>query len=615
MNEKDDGQKKPFYENIVSKRTRAQKPPKGDKAEGSASRGRDRDVRGEAEAARPGSSARFGREATKREGTSRGPSGRAGRSGRDSGKFDRGPDARPEGPRGRSDESRSRDSRFGRDDSDRSGRRPDRAGSRDGHDDGRFARDDSRRPRDDSRSDRARPRDDRGDPRFAHDGSRRTQDDKPHGRRPDADSRSSRPSAPRGPGRHFVEPAEFTPVFGSLPKETRSLLDAFPEIVQSVMPLDSKKQLLLPAGIRDLSHELTDERGERRVGYLNDPAVLSAYVRYYMWWNLVRLTRLFATLPITLADGDAAVDLGSGPLTLPVALWMARPDLRGRKLTWYCVDISQNALAVGEEIFLALAARTGEEPWQIVRVKGECGVSLRRRVKLVASANMFNELFWDNPLPIEAQSKHHAEEVASYADSESAILVIEPGIPRAGRFVSLMRDSLSRLGFAPVAPCPHDGVCPFPGLRYGKWCHFVFDTSDAPAKLHRLSDEAGLVKERAALSFIYSERKAITGEASLAEGAATTATLDGVAPSERVSRLSGLFTGLRVRVTSDPIKLPDYYTGRYGCSARGMVMLTGTYQAADWLKNCHSGSLVEVPQPDMKNPEIDPKTGAIVIRL
>jgi hypothetical protein len=375
---------------------------------------------------------------------------------------------------------------------------------------------------------------------------------------------------------------------------------------------------LLPTGIRDLSHELTDERGERKIGYLNDPAVLSAYVRYYMWWNLVRLTRLFTALPITLADGDAAVDLGSGPLTLPVALWMARPDLRARKLTWYCVDISQNALSAGEEIFLALAARTGEEPWQIVRVKGECGVSLRRRVKLVASANMFNELFWDNPQPIEAQSKYHAEEVVSYADSEAAILVIEPGIPRAGRFVSLMRDSLARLGFAPVAPCPHEGVCPFPGLRYGKWCHFVFDTSDAPAKLHRLSDEAGLVKERAALSFIYSERKIVVAEddsAVDAEGMVVPEKQDDAAPSERVSRLSDLFTGLRVRVTSDPIKLPDYYTGRYGCSERGMVMLTGTYQAADWLKTCNSGSLVEVPQPDRKNPEIDPKTGAIVIRL
>ena len=104
------------------------------------------------------------------------------------------------------------------------------------------------------------------------------------------------------------------------------------------MPLDSKRLQELPGEIRELSHGLTDERGERRVGYMNEPAVISAYIRYYMWWNLVRLTRVFSGLPLTLADGDAAVDLGSGPLTLPIALWMARPDLRAVKLTWYCVE-------------------------------------------------------------------------------------------------------------------------------------------------------------------------------------------------------------------------------------------------------------------------------------
>jgi hypothetical protein len=268
----------------------------------------------------------------------------------------------------------------------------------------------------------------------------------PHGdahgdRRPRESARDERgPARPaRGPGhegapksrRPFNAPESFTPIFGALPKETRALLDAFPEIVQTAQPLDSKRLQELPTRIRELSHELTDERSDRHVGYLNDPAELSAYIRYYMWWNLIRLSRLFVSLPLELADGDAAVDLGSGPLTLPIALWMARPDLRKKAITWYCVDISQGALSAGEEIFLALAARVGEEPWKIVRVKGESGVSLKRKVSLVASANMFNELFWDNPQPIEAQAKHHASGLASYADTAASILVIEPGVPPA----------------------------------------------------------------------------------------------------------------------------------------------------------------------------------------
>ena len=455
--------------------------------------------------------------------------------------------------------------------------------------------------------------------------------------RPRQDDRSRGPGQGRGfdrpgstertgyQGKSFIAPEFGTPVFGSLPKETRDLLEAFPDIVQSVFPLDSKKQQALPQQIRDLSHELTDERSERRVGYMNEPATLSAYIRYFMWWNLVRLARLFVSLPIELSDGDVAADLGSGPLTLPIALWMARPDLRKKKISWYCVDISQGALAAGEELFLSLAARTGDAPWEIVRVRGECGVSLRRRVSLVASANMFNELFLENPQPIEAQAKYHAGDIASYASPSSSILVIEPGIPRAGRFISLLRDSFMRLGFAPIAPCPHDGVCPFPGLRNGKWCHFVFETTDAPAKLHSLSDEANLAKDRAALSFIFAKRekeKIGQDDDDVTQETGAEVVVDSPevykpqgTPLEVLGRLSEMFPSLSVRITSDPIRLPDFFTGRYGCSEMGMVMLSGTYQAADWLKECHSGSLVSVPRPDSRKLEYDSKTGAILIRL
>lgn len=351
----------------------------------------------------------------------------------------------------------------------------------------------------------------------------------------------------------FVPPPLGMPVFAEgndLGPTSRSLIDSFFEIAQGVLPLDGKKTASLPQEIRELSHGLTDERGERRVGYMNDRATLSAYVRYFMWWNLVRLTRLFARLPLDLADGDVAVDIGSGPLTVPIALWMARPDLRARKITWYCVDISSSALAAGEELFLSVVARTAAEPgsedrpdpWQIVRVKGECGVSIRKRASLVVAANVFNELFMDSPEPIEALAKRQAADLSSYAADGAGVLVVEPGVPRAGRFVSLIRDSLARLGFVPRSPCPHEGACPFPGLRHGKWCHFVLDATEAPVRLRKLSEEAGIPKDRAALSFVYSARVASgrsTGNASEDEDVAGTPRTE-IASSalERVSKLA-----------------------------------------------------------------------------
>lgn len=601
MDERNDGTaKKPFYENIVSKKKRA-------------------------EGRRSGSSDRKGRSSD---------------------------DARSARPRG--DDAPTSGARYGGEHRDNRGIRADRAeraerGERAGQSE-RFSRAEhaergERRDRDDRgvRADRG-DREYRGDRGARRDSSARA-DRAPRAAQSAREgfSPAAHDHAPAHRRRPFIAPKERDPVFKKILPETRALLEAFPDIVQSVMPLDSKRLQELPGEIRELSHGLTDERGDRRVGYMNEPAVISAYVRYYMWWNLVRLTRVFSGLPLTLADGDAAVDLGSGPLTLPIALWMARPDLRAVKLTWYCVDLSQGALAAGEELFLSLAARTGSEPWQIVRIKGECGVPLRRRVALVASANMFNELFWDNPAPIEQQAKHHAQDLVSYADRASSIFLVEPGIPRAGRFISLMRDAFIRDGFSIQSPCPHEGACPFPGLRNGKWCHFVFDTSDAPAKLHKLSDDAGLAKDRAALSFVYASRTeevkaAVTADAAAGNdlGAANAPSAANApessepvaeqvspavaagpaeAPLSMLSRMTSLFPDLSVRITSDPIKLPEYHTGRYGCSELGMVLLMGTYQAADYLMGCHSGSLVEVPMPDRKRPERDGKTGAIIIRL
>ena len=131
-----------------------------------------------------------------------------------------------------------------------------------------------------------------------------------------------------------------------LPKDAINILDNFDNIIQGIRPLNSKQLAKLPKTIRNLSHQLTDERDRRHLGYMNNTEELSAYVRYFTWWNLVRLTRLFANMDAKdfhLNDNDYCLDLGSGPLTVVIALWLARPELREKKLTWYCVDISQGA--------------------------------------------------------------------------------------------------------------------------------------------------------------------------------------------------------------------------------------------------------------------------------
>ena len=388
-----------------------------------------------------------------------------------------------------------------------------------------------------------------------------------------------------------------------LPAESRQILENFESIVQGVRPLSSRQLLRLPENIRDVSHLLTDQRGGRRMGYLNDTVYLSAYMRYFQWWNLLRLTRLFAGLKpsqLNVPDNGICLDIGSGPLTVPIALWLARPDLREKKLTWYCLDHSQTALALGEELYLAVAARTiadlasGQkalEPWRIVRVKGEVGVQVRQRAHLVTAANVFNEVVEESGKPPEFTAKRAADIIMHYKEASAQVLVVEPGTPPAARFLTAFRGALARKGLNIVAPCPHgmewtEGTaegracaCPMDGGRGNKWCHFTFSTEDAPQKLQKLSSRAGLPKERASFAFVL----------------ASTVAVKAVAKDSQ----------LEVRVISEPIKLPGDRTGYYGCCRQGLVLVESA-------SNLVPGQLLQIKEQE--NPRLDKKSGAVLYR-
>lgn len=406
-------------------------------------------------------------------------------------------------------------------------------------------------------------------------------------------------------------PAAPQPAESLLPElsaEARRILDSFDSIVQGIRPLSSRQMLSLPEHIRELSHLLTDQRGGRRIGYLNDTAALSAYMRYFQWWNLLRLTKLFAGLrasQLSLPDEGVCVDIGSGPLTVPIALWLARPDLRKKKLTWYCIDYSQQALSLGEELYLAVAARTlteggpadESEPWRIVRIKGELGLEIRQKAHLVAAANVFNEVVDASGKPPEFTAKRAADIISRYGAPAATVLVVEPGTPPAVRFLTAFRAALARRGLRITAPCPvgmewtggpeAGGAgkapcpCPMDGSRGSKWCHFTFPAESAPARLQKLSSGAGLPKERASLSFVLATADKKIG-----------------APAKGGQ--------LDIRIISEPISLPGNRVGYYGCCPLGLVLVESV--AGNELA---PGMLVRLPEPE--NPRLDRKSGAVMV--
>ena len=120
----------------------------------------------------------------------------------------------------------------------------------------------------------------------------------------------------------------------------------------------------------------------------------------------------------------------------------------------------------------------------------------------------------------------------------------------------------------------------------GYQIHFAFETEDAPKALHSLSSAAGLPKERAVLSFLL----------------AGPTTADRNKPEKAAQN--------PVRVVSDAFSLPQNCSGRYGCSALGLVLLTGDKASID---KTASGALVN-PEFNISG-QRDIKSGAMTAKL
>jgi len=376
----------------------------------------------------------------------------------------------------------------------------------------------------------------------------------------------------------------------------------------------------LPSDVAELFSLLTYQRTERGASYLGKPALISAYLRYYMPWNIYRLCRLLAALPIELKSGDAVNDLGAGPLTLAASLWISRPELREIPLEFRCLDKTAAVLEAGKKFFATLAPGC---PWTVKTIRGEIlrlgrqrGGALSVEIRgnpaaLSAAVNVYNELFWEFS-PMDKEGLEHfaagqARLLLSLTESSGSILVVEPGIPRSGEFISKLRSSFIKEKLTSLSPCPHCGLCPLPGGRpasgrlqpKAKWCHFALNTEDAPKELHRLSAALKLPKERAALSFILAGRGAQnqTKRATRSER------------KERV-KIRIISDGFPISTDSPGARERENKTwGFYGCSERGLVMVTGSRRR---LESTPPGALEELILDDGI---IDVKSGALVGKL
>ncbi|WP_419783242.1 small ribosomal subunit Rsm22 family protein [Maridesulfovibrio sp.] len=364
--------------------------------------------------------------------------------------------------------------------------------------------------------------------------------------------------------------------------DVSKILDNYIKILQKTVPLKSKHSNELPYAIRDLSRDLTGERSSLSNDYMGDPRSLNAYLRYFLPWNLYRLARLFQGLDIKLPDNGIVVDLGAGPLTVAQALWIARPDLREKKLTFINVDRTPKPMREGAKLFTALAGENS--PWRMVNVKGGSTSKLREKAHLLVTANMVNEASAGTRIPLPVWAEKFCLSMVHKLAPEGRMLIIEPGIRRSGRVLSVIRQEFVDAGFPVLGPCTHTEECPMNGEKGKAWCHFNFDSDHAPAWLQKLSAQCRLEKNNVSLSFLYV----------------------GLRKEEVETAREG---EMLIRAVSESFRLDEGGFGQYGCAAQGQILLS----AQGGAKTLYPGGLIGMPVPEEE--KRDEKSGSLIVPL
>ena len=546
-------------------------------------------------------------------------------------------------------------------------RRPSRPGERrssrpgDRHDDRPGDRSGDRRPsrpgerRDDRRNDRPgdRRNDRPGDRRNDRPGERRDdrRNDRPGERRDDRPGERRSPNAPRDrygrpalrpekregdrafvPGQRSAERnaerPRYTPrpfevgawpaakaLFPPLTAEALRILDMLPEALAKVWPLNSAHRRTLPDDVAQLSRLLTTERAGLDRPYWSSPASISAYLYYFLPWNLVRLTRVLASLPlpdprsVAPQGGEALlVDVGSGPLTLPLALWLAKPEWRSAPLRVLALDTSSQPLELGKTLMEVLGELTGQPVWPVRVARAPLEHAVRQiapllsggkvRPWLVSAANVLNELRFGKKRARGGSAIEDEDEFDSLdnegvdldgnpsaeggeadkpegcredkldgfleslsplfnhvggADAPAAVgpslLFVEPGTRLGGSTIMRLRQLAVDGGLTALSPCTHQLDCPLLRGQGGRtWCHFTFGSEGAPLWLEDISLAAGLGKNSLSLSPLLL--------AALPEAAPETG------------------NPLPARVLSAPFVVPGLAgRARYACSSKGMLLL------------------------------------------
>lgn len=241
--------------------------------------------------------------------------------------------------------------------------------------------------------------------------------------------------------------------------------------------------------VQQLSQGLTRERSLAGSHYMDEPALLGAYLLFFWPVSYAQARQVLGELPHL---SGAALDLASGPAPLAFAAL----DAGVREVT--VADRSATALAAARE----LAAEAGEalRIRQVDLAGAKPGQSdVGGPFDLISIGHGLNELY--------ASRLDAPERRAAMMDSwmgllkeGGSLLILEPALRDTSRNLLRVRDLLVQRGRVVRAPCLYRGNCPAL-IKESDWCH-AERSWQRPPLVEMIAAAAGLRKESLKMSYL-----------------------------------------------------------------------------------------------------------------
>jgi SAM-dependent methyltransferase len=319
---------------------------------------------------------------------------------------------------------------------------------------------------------------------------------------------------------------------------------------ETLTPLEVKE---VAAGIRTLSLGLTRNRALAGTHYMDDPALLGAYLLFYWPVSYAQARSVFTELA---SRPRSMLDLGSGPG--PVAF--AGLDAGAKEVL--AADRSIAALELARQLAIEASEALATREWSPERSLPE------GQFDVISMGHLLNELFSQDL----SRRADWLERVLERLRPHGSLVILEPALRETSRALLTVRDMLVARGYAIRAPCLFRGPCPAL-MKTTDWCHAERSWT-MPALTERLAKAAGLHKDTLKMSYLV------------------------VTP--RNERWSDPLAGRLFRIVSEPLESKGRH--RYmGCGPEGRIGLALQEKhrspANEGFMNLNRGDIIRIGGP------------------